>query len=186
MKKQILFLLIPVSVFFSCENDMKKVREVTLNESPSDKSFKEVNLIYTDSGNAKAVMIAPLLEVFTKNDKEKWVFPNGLRVEFYDEKESKESEMTANYGVFDQQLRKLTVQNNVILINFKKQDTLNTELLNWSQDSAKLYTDKMVLVKGKDGIYQAQGITANETFSRYDLWKFKAHYIYTENEIKNQ
>jgi len=186
MKHFFIFLLLTASVLISCENDMKKVRELTMPESTSDKSFKEVNLIYTDSGNAKAVMTAPLLEVFTKNDKEKWVFPNGLKVEFYDTKETRESEMTSNYGVFDQQLRKLTVQNNVVLINFKKQDTLNTELLNWSQDSAKLYTDKMVLVKGRDGFYQAQGITANETFSSYHLWKFKAPYIYIENETNDK
>lgn len=182
--KHFFFLFFLLIVFFSCENDMQKVREVALAENPSDKNFKEVTLVYTDSGNAKAVMNAPLLEVFIKDEKEKWIFPSGLKVEFYDQNEKRESELTAKYGVFDQQLRKLTVENNVVLINFEKNDTLLTELLNWSQDSAKLYTDKQVILKRKDEYCRSQGISANETFSYYTFWKFQGQfdYIYNEND----
>ncbi|HAA00549.1 MAG TPA: hypothetical protein DCD96_02775, partial [Flavobacteriales bacterium] len=136
--------LIGAGMFFSCENDLQEVDRVArLGEIPQE-TMEEVRLVYTDSGETRAILETPLIHKFYQ-PRERMEFPNGLQLTFYQKGMKMESRLTSEYGILNQAERHLLVRNNVVFINFIRQDTLNTELLNWSQDSARVYTDKQVV-----------------------------------------
>ncbi|HCA82767.1 MAG TPA: LPS export ABC transporter periplasmic protein LptC [Flavobacteriales bacterium] len=170
--------LIGAGMFFSCENDLQEVDRVArLGEIPQE-TMEEVRLVYTDSGETRAILETPLIHKFYQ-PRERMEFPNGLQLTFYQKGMKMESRLCSEYGILNQAERHLLVRNNVVFINFIRQDTLNTELLNWSQDSARVYTDKQVVVRGKTGVFTSRGgLQAGEAFDWYEFNGVAATYYY--------
>lgn len=174
-------VLLGTGMFFSCENDLKEVDRIARLEEMPQETMEEVTLVYSDSGQTRAILETPLINKYYR-PQEKMEFPKGLKLTFYQPGKVKESQLTSNYGLLDQAARHLIVRNNVVFINFTRQDTLNTELLNWSQDSAKVYTDKLVVVHGKDGIFSSKGgLKAGESFDWYEFNSVAARYYYNNS-----
>lgn len=166
--------------FYGCVNDVKEVEKFSqISDMPSE-LMKEAIVQYIDSGYTKAKLETPLIEKYN-NTKRQMLFPSGLTVTFYNAEMHPISKLTARWGLYDEINRKLILRNRVVFINFEKKDTLNTDLLNWTQDSAKVYTDKLVVLKNTAGIFKSHGgFVANENFSWYEFRKVKG--IYTIND----
>ncbi len=177
-----LMLVVLTGFWMSCENDLKEVDRITRTDEMPQESMLGVTLVYTDSGYTKAIMESPLIEKYY-GEKEKMIFPEGLKVIFFNNDRLQESQLTARYGIFDQSRKMLTVRNNVVFINFINSDTLYTELLNWYQDSARVYTDKTVTIKTVKGVFKGKGLVAGETFTFYDFIDFEGEYYYDDNEF---
>lgn len=183
---RILLKCIPVlfgaGMFFSCVNDPKEVDRIARIDEMPQETMEEVTLIYSDSGQTRAILETPLINKFY-SPKEKMEFPNGLKLTFFKPGKQKESVLTSNYGLLDQANRSLLVRSNVVFINFMRGDTMNTEVLNWNQDSAKVFTDKLVVVHGRDGIFTCrQGLKAGEAFDWYEFNGVAGKYNYQNEE----
>lgn len=175
-KRIIIPVLLGAGIFFSCENDLKEVDRIARMDELPQETMEEVTLIYSDSGQTRAILETPLINKYYR-PKEKMEFPEGLKLTFYQPGKVMESQLTSRYGLLDQAERHLVVRNNVVFINFIRKDTLNTELLNWSQDSAKVFTDKLVVVRGKDGVFTSKGgLKAGEAFDWYEFNNVAAIY----------
>lgn len=161
--------LFGAGMFFSCVNDMKEVQRVLELEKQPQETFEEVTLVYSDSGYTRAILETPVVYRYSQG-KSRMEFPKGLALTFYKPGKVRESRLTANYGLLDQIERSLVVRNNVVFINFIRQDTLETEVLNWSQDSAMVFTEKLVMVHGNDGVFTCKkGLNAGEAFDWYEF-----------------
>ncbi len=162
--------------FYTCVNDVKDVEKFkAANDIPTE-MMKEAIIQYIDSGYTKAKLETPLIEKYN-HVKRQMLFPQGLTVTFYNPEMKPISRLTSNWGMYDELNRKLILKNRVVFINFEKKDTLNTNLLNWTQDSAKVYTDKLVVLKNPTGIFKSRGgFVANENFSWYEFRKVEGTY----------
>ena len=165
----VVFMLLLIAVV-SCENDIDEVDKIVKMGTAPQEELQEVTIVYSDSGYTRAVLISPRLQKFDNPKEEKILFPEGLDLTFYKPGKQAESKMTALYGALDIREKELVLKNNVVFINFTRQDTINTEQLNWSQDSSKVFTDKVVYIKGKDGVFKSHGMTSNESFTNYKFF----------------
>ena len=159
-------LLVPcilclVPLFFSaCENDPKEIEDWTKKAELREEA-KTIESYLSQSGVMKAKLTAPLMYRYQR-DTIYTEFPNTLHVDFYDDSVRVESWLTANYGIYYDNLNKVFLRDSVTVIN-NEGDTLRTPELWWDQNSQKFYTDKPARLDGKDKhLTGTQGLEATQ------------------------
>ena len=169
--------LLVLLFFSSCENDPKEIENWTKRTELREEA-KTIESYLSQSGVMKAKLTAPLMyryqrdTVFTE-------FPNTLHVDFYDDSVRVESWLTANYGIYYDNLNKVFLRDSVMVIN-KEGDTLRTPELWWDQNLQKFYTNKPSRIDGKDKhIYCRDGIEAPQ-----DMKVFTCHFPTGPFDIK--
>ena len=162
-------VLLILLFFSSCENDPKAIENWTKKAELREEA-KTIESYLSQSGVMKAKLTAPLMyryqrdTIFTE-------FPNTLHVDFYDDSVRVESWLTANYGIYYDNLNKVFLRDSVMVIN-KEGDTLRTPELWWDQNMQKFYTNKPSRIDGKDKhIYCRDGIDAPQ-----DMRVFTCHF----------
>jgi len=137
-------------VFFflsSCENDPEEI-DLWTKKTELEEEAKTVESYLSQSGVMKAKLTAPLMYRYQR-DTVYTEFPKTLYVEFYDDSVKVESWLTANYGIYYDNLNKVFLRDSVTVIN-NEGDTLRTPELWWDQNAGKFYTDKPSRLDGKD------------------------------------
>ena len=97
-------------------------------------------------------------------------FPKGLDVIFYDQFKQVKTHLTANYAINYEDRRIMEVQNNVVIVDVKKGDTIYTEQLTWNQNRRIIYSNSFVKRVNKDGsILYGDGFDSDDNFEKYTL-----------------
>lgn len=163
-----LFFVFPFCFLqMGCENDVKKVYELTAKTNlPVDKGIN-VELIYSDSAKVKIKLTAPISERYL-GEKPYLEFKKGVEVIFYDSLMKQESKMSAEYAIQKETENIVEGRTNVEIIN-KKGEKLNTEQLFWNQDTRLIYTDKFVKITTADEIIMGNGLEADQNFTKYKI-----------------
>src|ERR1700753_2333298 len=88
-------MLIGMLLLQSCENDLKKIKEISAKQvSRPIENTTGVEITYSDSAIVKAIMTTPLLvEHSVKNAFD--VMPKGVKVVFYDKDQKETSTIVA-------------------------------------------------------------------------------------------
>ena len=80
------------------------------------------------------------------NDEEPYIeFKDGLKVQFFDDKGKKESELNADYAIIDEKNDLMLAEKNVIVRNVNG-DILETEKLSWDKLKEEIYTKDNVKI----------------------------------------
>lgn len=172
-----IFIGIPAMIFmagilFSCENDMDAIERVTYDEQAPDEVTEDLNIIYTDSGYAQVRIKAALTET-VKTPKHITRLKDGLRVDFFNDTGGVSSTLTAIYGEVDYNTGMMFVRDSVVLYNYEKQQTLETEELFYNRADSTIFTKKYCVVKkkGKGITGSGMGIITKQTFDYYKITK---------------
>lgn len=162
-------------MLFSCENDISKVRKLTNAESLPAVHATNIETIYSDSAIVRLKISAPeLLEFSEKENRPSYIeFPQGLSVVFYNQIQAIESTLDAEYAIFHHKTESFEARKNVIVRNLAEKHELYTELLFWSKEKGKIWTDEFVKIIQSDGlpIYGDEGFEADENFTYYTIRK---------------
>jgi LPS export ABC transporter protein LptC len=138
-----LMLLLPV-FFWSCENDLKKVQQISSREvnKPVETTIG-VDVIYSDSAKVKARMTAPIMLNYTatKTVKPYYEMPKGVHIDFYDLKQKIISTVTAEYAITKNESKIIELHRNVVVVN-DKGDTFKSQELIWDQLAKKFYSNQ--------------------------------------------
>lgn len=148
-----LMLLLPV-FFWSCENDLKKVKQISSKEvnKPVETTIG-VDVIYSDSAKVKARMTAPLMlnHTVTKTVKQAYYeMPKGVKIDFYDPKQKLISTVTAEYAITKNLNKIIELRHNVVVVN-DKGDTFKSEELIWDQLAKRFYSNQFSTLLRQDG-----------------------------------
>lgn len=147
-----LMLLLPV-FFWSCENDLKKVQQISSREvnKPVETTIG-VDVIYSDSAKVKARMTAPLMLNYTETKKVKpyYEMPKGVKIDFYDSKQKLISTVTAEYAITKNLNKIIELHRNVVVVN-DKGDTFKSEELIWDQTGKRFYSNQFSTLTRTDG-----------------------------------
>lgn len=165
-------LIVFISIFFACENDLNTVKQVTFKSSDPDERTQNVHLIYSDSGIAKVELNAKLAETYNK-PKKVIKFKDGLVINFYSSEGKIESVLTALYGEISQEDGLMIVRDSVRLRNLNKKQVLESEELHWNQKTEAINTNKPVLVRSDGGLFYGDGIRTSQDFKVYEFIKPK-------------
>lgn len=153
----------------SCENDRKKILELTQPKIFPSQQGKGITMIYTDSAELKMVMKAGKMLTYEKNVKEPFtVLPDGVLVTFYNELEKPETTLKANYGIHYPARKRMEVKYNVEVVN-KNGEKLNTEHLIWDEEQKKILSDAFVKITTGKEIIMGKGLESNQDFTQYQI-----------------
>jgi LPS export ABC transporter protein LptC len=158
-----------VTMLLSCENDLRKVNLLTASDSLPVSTVKNIDLIRSVSGKVVLELTAPLLRSYEGDDPYS-EFPQGLKIVFFDSLMNITSQLTAEYGISYDKQKLMEARKNVVVINNRKHEQLNTEILTWNQNTKKIYSDKFVKITQPGKVIFGEGMQSDETF---DVWEIR-------------
>jgi len=169
MIKSFLFIII-ILVVASCTNTKEEIEALFNTDVFKEERARNVEIIYSDSAQIKLKITAPTLVRFVDKNSPQEEFPDGLTVDFYDDRGNVSSWLKANYAIRKEDEKKIIVQDDVVLYN-KKNDQLDTNELIWDETTGKLHTEKYVRISQPsrgDTIY-GHGFSADQEFQRFKI-----------------
>lgn len=183
-------LVFVTGMLFSCSNSPEEGSKAKNNTNIGEVS-ENVTLFFSDKGNTKIKLEAPILQKVSlysedkKNNVESnLICPKGMFVTFYDSTGKEQSYLESNYGKLISEDQYLLVKDSVVFTNPKK-EKLETNLLHifFSKDS--ITTDKEVKITTKEGVIIGEGLTSNTNFTKYQMHRITNSYYnfkdYDEN-----
>ncbi len=159
-------------VLFSCVNDLETVKKITFKSNAPNDVTENLKIIHTDSGYAKFQLTAKIAETYIK-PVALTKFKDGLKVDFFSPKGEIVSSLTALYGEMNVTNGTFFVRDSVQLVNYAKNQRLETEELYWTKSDSSIFTNKSVIVRNKQGILFGDGIRSKQDFSNYVFLKPK-------------
>lgn len=170
------------AMFTSCENDIRKVNLVTASDSIIPAStVKNIDLIRSVSGKVVLELTAPLLITY-EGDNPYSEFPKGLKIVFYDSLMNETSQLTADYGINYEKRKIMEARNNVVVVNNRKHEQINTEQLIWNQVTRKISSDKFVKITTPEKVILAEGFESDETMEVYTMKKLRGTIFVNETK----
>jgi len=170
------FLSVPAlflaGTLLSCKNDLDKVAAVEVPQGAPDRVTRDVEYFITDSGQVRnrlrAGRIAEWAGGAGTTGTDRTEVSEGFELVFFDRLGREGSVLTARRGVMLDRERRTELYDDVVFVNTKG-ERLETDMLVWLQDSAKVWTDRAVRVQRGNDIIHGQGLEAAEDFSRYTI-----------------
>ncbi|MCQ2959180.1 MAG: LPS export ABC transporter periplasmic protein LptC [Bacteroidales bacterium] len=170
--------------FFSCSNDMQNVIKVSELEKLPELSGDNIVFSQTEYGKIVISISAPkIIKTKTEDDKNKMEFPSGLTVVQYSEYPDTLSMISAEYAVNYEEKGVWEARGNVIAMNKKNQETLNTEYLVWDQTQGIISSNKKVQVSTPDDIIFGEGFQSDDQFNDWQVEKVTGIITFENEEL---
>nr|WP_321222006.1 LPS export ABC transporter periplasmic protein LptC [uncultured Psychroserpens sp.] len=138
-----------VTMFFSCESNIKEVQKIGILQNQPIGEAKNINLKYTEAkdsiGKVVANLESPKMLDYSNRDFSFSEFPDGVRLSLYDEKNQK-NVVIADYGIVYNATDLIDLQGNVILVT-PQRDSLFAEQLYYDQKNEWLFSNLPVRLK---------------------------------------
>lgn len=114
-------------------------------------------------------------------DKQYIEFPKGMKILFYDDSMSVNSQLKADYGIRYEKEGKMEAKRNVEVINVKG-EKLNTEHLIWDETKDSIYTKAFVKITTGDEVMYGDGLESNQDFTKYRIKNIKGTFNLKDEE----
>ncbi len=154
------------SAIYSCKNDLKTIDALFTEEEVKYDLASNPVMIYTEEGEKRLTISAPSLKSWNKNPR-KTEFDQGLQVAFFNGRNNT-SNLTADYGVNEEQKKELILKGNVVFEN-NKGEKLETEKLTWYEKESKIKTDAVIKITTPNEVITGIGLEADEDFRNYTI-----------------
>ena len=179
--KSIAISIVGVALLFSCKkNDIEVVDSFSKVDTLPTQSVINLETIYSDSGKVKLVVVAPLVERYSGETKNKTYFPEGMKVDFYDGIGNITSWISSKYAIYHEDENLWEASDSVVAVN-DKGEVLNTELLFWNEEEQIIYSPKFVKITTQKEVIFGNGFEADQSFNFWTITKVKGT-IYHETE----
>ncbi|MFD1614677.1 LPS export ABC transporter periplasmic protein LptC [Gelatiniphilus marinus] len=152
-----------VALFFSCKDNFKEVQKMGISENEPIGIAENINLIHTDSGKVKAILLSPKMLNYQNRDFPFFEFPNGITLDIFDD-QNKKNVVVADYAINYSETKLIDLQGNV-KITTSTNDTLYAEQLFYDQATEWLFTNKPVKFVKQGDVYFGNGFDSNSKFS---------------------
>ena len=119
---------------------------------------------YSENGHVKFVISGGKALNYTSPNK--IIFPQGFEIYFFDENYDTLSYLTGQYGISLESEKIMKAQNDVVFINYKTNEKIETDQLSWDQKAHKIWSNDPVKITTKDDvIYGNAGFQSDENMS---------------------
>lgn len=163
-------------LFLSCADNYKRVGDEAIKKIYPGAILEDFTLTYTETRGDKpedgespsriiAVLESPLSNDFDNLDFPYRTFPDGLKVQFFDD-EGMKSTVTADYGIIYSQTNLIDLQGNVV-IETEDGKKLEAPQLYWDRNNDWIFTQqKFKYTNPEEGtIMDGEGMDFNRSFS---------------------
>lgn len=156
----------------SCQNDQKQFEKILLQDSINVDRATGVTLQYSDSAHTRVIVNAPVLLRVRDKQAPKNIFPEGLTADFYNERQQQSSRMTARYGEEHTKEHKVYLRDDVKIWN-NKNELLESEELNWDENSKQISSQKYVKITTPTQIIEGVGMKSNLDFTEWEIYNVR-------------
>ncbi len=167
---KLLILLVSVLAFLACSEGGMDLKALENTSDVVVQRAEDVEILYSDSAQLLVKIAGPVLLDYVDRFEPKTEFPNGVKVDFYDENEKVKSTLIANYGLRLTKEDKTIARDSVVLTTVDS-ERMETEELIWDEKTAKIYSNKFCVIHKEDEIIQGYGFESNEDFSESKIRK---------------
>lgn len=169
IRNLILGLLVLGNVFLiSCE-DKKKTGAPQKYNGPMMVT-DNLAIMLSDSGKTTIkVTTAKQIKLQTEDE----IYPKTVYVTFFDKNGVEYSSLRGDSGRYFKNEGLYRVMGNVFFFNRLQQQSLSTDLLNWSTTKKKVYTDYPFIIKTRFDEIHGVGMEADQDFTHYTMRKTK-------------
>ncbi|WP_229201853.1 LPS export ABC transporter periplasmic protein LptC [Arsenicibacter rosenii] len=162
-------LLTAIAVCGACEEN-KASKKYEAYKGPIEE-INNVQMLYSEGALMKVRMTTPRQLRYLNEDRK---YPQEVHIDFYGPTGTDVvTTLRSDSGRYDKAKDLYTVLGNVVVVNKEKQETLETDVLNWNPNTKKVFTDRPVTITSKLTGERLKGIglDANQDFSRYAIRK---------------
>ena len=158
--------------FFSCENDMDKIRTVTLMDQMPNAAGKQYEILYSDSFRVKVRILAPEIQRYATIEEPYIEFPKGMTAYFYDDSLDINAYIKAKHVIYLENKYLWEAKNDVEARNLDNNSQINSEHMFWDEQRDLIYSNTYSRIVNEDGtFYGDQGFEAKQDLSWYRLKK---------------
>jgi len=178
----LLAVLIAGSAFLlSCEKKELVVKDLQIKSLPT-LSARNVETMYSDSGKVTMVLRTPQIQQFSSVDNPYTLFPEGLKVLFYDKQTEPQASISSKYARYTEDDKVWELRDSVVAVS-NNGEILETELLFWNEPKDKIWSDRFVRFTQGDQIIMGTGFESDTRFSNWTIKNVTGN-LYIENEQK--
>ncbi len=163
---KILFFLLLLIVFLSCDEDKAKPKvNLTMEEEniPIQESWNS-KILFTENGILKGILHTDYLEAY-KKPKEKLL--KNVKVEFFNASGIKTSQLTSKRGRINDLTQDMYAIDSVVAINDSANVKLETEELMWRKKDQKIVSEKFVRITTETEIIEGYGLVSDQHIQNY-------------------
>lgn len=163
MRKLILWIGL-VGLLCACENSMEDIAALNEKLDTQVERAEVVEILYSDSAKIKVKIAGPTMLYHLDRKDPKQEFPDGVKVDFFDQFQQLSSVLTAKYAIRLEQKQQVLVRDSVVWES-EANEKLETEELIWDEQKQKLLSNKFVVITRPDEIIYGHGFEADQDFS---------------------
>ncbi len=165
---------------FSCSEKETMVVEQEQKQYPLQ-VIKDAQLLRSLNGGVDIEVKTPLIEMYS-GDSARMISPKGIEVLFLNPDLTSKAYLTADYAINYNNTNLYYVKDNVVIIDYKEQDTFYCQDLYWIKDSALLRTDLPVRRQSSAGTDYGDGLRATESFDSVKIKNPHGSQLFEEND----
>jgi LPS export ABC transporter protein LptC len=135
-----------------------------------DQEVTDFVLTETDQGRPQWTLYARYAATYQSKN---LVISRDIRVDFFDDKGERTSELTAAQGEIQQQTRDMTARGHVVL-QTTEGTRMNTEELHFSNELQRISSDKLVRVERQGDVLEGTGFTSDPNLHHFEF-KTRVH-----------
>ena len=164
----VFLVILFVSACQSPESAKPIITEFEQEKQPDQICFDLV-LTFIDSSNTKAIVKARRARVFL--DSNKTFLDSGVTVQFFNENGKKTGTLTADRVKIDDITKDMFASGKVVAISDSSRTKLETEELDWNNETKKIYSNVYVKITSPSEIIEGRGLESDEQLNNYKIFK---------------
>ncbi|MDR1973425.1 MAG: LPS export ABC transporter periplasmic protein LptC [Bacteroidales bacterium] len=166
MKKYLFFVMI---VAFSLSCGSKKAGVYFDASSMPVQTVHEAKTMFTDRGELQMLLEQPVLHNYDDEDKTQ-ISPRGIELSFYDKETHKQQVyLRADSAVNSQASKLMRFYKNVVIYDYRRNDTIRTETLYWDQNKRKIYSNTRTVQSSATMLVKGTGFDADEQMNNVEI-----------------
>jgi LPS export ABC transporter protein LptC len=160
-----LFLLLLSLTILACHE--REVKSSATFKGPKSQ-LTGIDMVYSDSARAVLRMVT---EKQITTDAEDRIYPNEMKLWFYDKLGNTTSQIRGDSAHFYRQTNSYKLMGHVEIFNIQKGETLKTDEFTWLPEQKRVFTEKPVSIHTRKETVHGIGLDAAQDFSTYSLRK---------------
>ncbi len=159
-----------VTMFFSCESDIQKVKQLSETSFIPSGEADSLNLKYTDSGKIKSILVSQKMLDYSNIKNPFTEFPKGIKVTLFDNK-GFITTIVSDYAISYKRTNIIDLQGNVTITSHDGKK-LETSQLYFDQKNEWFFTEKHFKYSDESGGYlEGPGVDFSKDFKIFNMQK---------------
>jgi LPS export ABC transporter protein LptC len=163
----VLLFLLSLTIY-GCDKEPMLGKKKVPEYKGASVEFDSVRTIYSQSANVRIKLFGT--KQIVEQSGNVW-YPKGIEVNMYNEQGLRTTNLRADSGRYEKNIRIYRAYGNVVVVNLEQQQTLYTDQLNWDQNKREIFTEKEIKIVTPKELLYGVGLVSNDEFSRYKITK---------------